>query len=256
MANGRTRDLEGMLVALVGGSGFFGTHLAQELLSRGARLRVCSRHPERSFKLRPLGSLGQIQFVATDVTKPRTVAAALTGVDAVVNLVGAFAGDLDSLQGQGVGRVAEAAGTAGAKAFVHVSALGADAGSDVPYARTKAEGEQAALAAFPTATIVRPSILFGEDDNFLNMFGGLMAKLPVLPVFGPLPGCSRCSSTMLPKPSAMPWPTQARTAARLTSWPAPKSSPWANSTAASPRLRIVRRCWSNCRMQCREPSLR
>ena len=185
MANGRTRDLEGMLVALVGGSGFFGTHLAQELLSRGARLRICSRHPERSFKLRPLGSLGQIQFVATDVTKPHTVAAALTGADAVVNLVGAFAGDLDSLQGQGVGRVAEAAKAAGARAFVHVSALGADAGSDVPYARTKAEGEKAALAAFPTATVVRPSILFGEDDNFLNMFGGLVAKLPVLPVFGP-----------------------------------------------------------------------
>ncbi|MGV3511255.1 MAG: complex I NDUFA9 subunit family protein [Novosphingobium sp.] len=185
MANGRTRDLEGMLVALVGGSGFFGTHLAQELLSRGARLRVCSRHPERGFKLRPLGALGQIQLVATDVTKPHTVAAALTGVDAVVNLVGAFAGDLDSLQGRGVGRIAEAAMAAGAQAFVHVSALGADAASDVPYARTKAEGEAAALAAFATATIVRPSILFGEDDNFLNMFGGLMAKLPALPVFGP-----------------------------------------------------------------------
>lgn len=185
MANGRTRDLEGMLVALVGGTGFFGTHLAQELLARGARLRVCSRHPERAFRLKPLGTLGQIQFVATDVTKPRTVAAALTGVDAVVNLVGAFSGDLDSLQGEGVARVAEAAKAGGAKAFVHVSALGADAGSDVAYARTKAEGERAALAAFPTATIVRPSILFGEDDNFLNMFGGLMAKLPVLPVFGP-----------------------------------------------------------------------
>lgn len=185
MANGRTRDLEGMLVALVGGSGFFGTHLAQELLSRGARLRVCSRHPERGFKLRPLGTLGQIQFVATDVTKPHTVAAALTGVDAVVNLVGAFAGDLDSLQGRGVGRIAEAAMSAGVQAFVHVSALGADAASDVPYARTKAEGEAAALAAFPTATIVRPSILFGEDDHFLNMFGGLMARFPMLPVFGP-----------------------------------------------------------------------
>jgi len=185
MTQGRTRDLDGMLVALVGGTGFFGTHLAQELLARGARLRVCSRHPERAFRVKPLGGLGQTQFVAVDVRKPHTVAAALTGVDAVVNLVGAFAGDLDALQGAGVGRLALAAKDAGARAFVHVSALGADAASDVPYARTKAEGEAAVLAAFPTATIVRPSILFGEDDKFLNMFGGLVATFPILPVFGP-----------------------------------------------------------------------
>ncbi|MFN3470270.1 MAG: complex I NDUFA9 subunit family protein [Novosphingobium sp.] len=184
MANGRTRDLDGMLVALVGGSGFFGRHLAQELLARGARLRVCSRRPERAFRLKPLGGLGQTQFVAADVTRPETVARALVGADAVVNLVGAFAGNLDAVQGAGIGRVAQAAKDAGARAFVHVSALGADAASDVAYARTKAEGEAAVLAAFPAATVVRPSILFGEDDGFLNMFGGLMARLPVLPVFG------------------------------------------------------------------------
>ncbi len=185
MAQGKTRDLEGMLVALVGGTGFFGTHLAQELLARGARLRVCSRHPERAFRVKPLGGLGQTQLVAVDVLKPHTVAAALTGVDAVVNLVGAFAGDLNSLQGKGVGRLAQAAKDAGARAFVHISALGADAGSDVAYARTKAEGEAAVLAAFPEATILRPSILFGEDDKFLNMFGNLVSMLPVVPVFGP-----------------------------------------------------------------------
>lgn len=185
MTQGRTRDLDGMLVALIGGTGFFGTHLAQELLARGARLRVCSRHPERAFRVKPLGGLGQTQFVAVDVRKPHTVAVALTGVDAVVNLVGAFAGDLDGLQGSGVHRLAQAAKEAGARAFVHVSALGANAASDVPYARTKAEGEAAVLAAFPTATIVRPSILFGEDDKFLNMFGGLVSTFPVLPVFGP-----------------------------------------------------------------------
>lgn len=185
MAQGMTRDLDGMLVALVGGTGFFGKHLAQELLARGARLRVCSRHPERAFRVKTLGGLGQTQLVAVDVLKPHTVAAALTGVDAVVNLVGAFAGNLDGLQGSGVGALAKAAKDAGATAFVHVSALGADAASDVAYARTKAEGEVAVLAAFPTATVVRPSILFGEDDNFLNMFGGLVSSLPVLPVFGP-----------------------------------------------------------------------
>lgn len=185
MANGRTRDLDGMLVALVGGSGFFGTHLAQELLSRGARVRVCSRRPERAFRLKPLGGLGQTQFVATDVTRLQTVAKALVGVDAVVNLVGAFTGNLDALQGAGAGKVAEAARAAGARAFVQISALGADAGSPVAYARTKAEGEAAVLTAFPGATVVRPSILFGEDDNFLNMFGSLVSSLPVLPVFGP-----------------------------------------------------------------------
>ncbi len=185
MAQGKTRDLDGMLVALVGGTGFFGTHLAQELLARGARLRVCSRHPERAFRVKPLGGLGQTQLVAVDVLKPHTVAVALSGVDAVVNLVGAFAGNLDALQGEGVGRLAQAAKDAGVKVFVHISALGADAASDVPYARTKAEGEAAVLDAFPTATILRPSILFGEDDTFLNMFGGLVSMLPVLPVFGP-----------------------------------------------------------------------
>lgn len=185
MANGKTRDLDGMVVALIGGTGFFGTHLAQELLARGARLRVCSRHPERAFRVKPLGGLGQTQIVAVDVLKPHSVAVALTGVDAVVNLVGAFAGNLDSLQGAGVAQLAQAAKDAGAKAFVHVSALGADAASEVAYARTKAEGEKAVLAAFPSATIVRPSILFGEDDKFLNMFGGLVSTFPMLPVFGP-----------------------------------------------------------------------
>lgn len=182
---GRARDLEGRLVALIGGSGFFGTHLAQELLERGARLRICCRHPERAFRVRPLGVLGQVQSVAVDVTKPHTVAAAITGCDSVVNLVGAFAGDLDAVQGRGVGAIAAAAREAGVTAFVHVSALGADAQSPVAYSRTKAEGEQAVLAAFPQATILRPSVLFGDDDKFVMMFGNLIASLPVMPVFAP-----------------------------------------------------------------------
>lgn len=184
MTNGRTRDLDGKLVALVGGSGFFGRHLAQELLDRGARLRVASRHPHKSFKVKTLGGLGQVQAVAVDVTKPHTLDKALVGVDAVVNLVGAFGGNLDAVQGKGAGLIAAAAKAAGAGAFVHVSAIGADAGSPIAYARTKAEGEAAVLAAFPGATIVRPSVLFGADDQFLTMFAGLMA-MPVLPVFAP-----------------------------------------------------------------------
>lgn len=179
-----TRDLDGKLVAVIGGTGFLGTHLAQHLLARGARVRVGGRHPEKAFSIKPLGNLGATQMVAVDVRKPDSVRVALTGVDAVVNLVGAFAGDLDAVQGAGAGRVAAMARDAGARAFVQVSAIGADAHSPVAYARTKAEGEAAVLAAFPDAVIVRPSILFGSDDHFLTMFAGLM-RMPVLPVFAP-----------------------------------------------------------------------
>jgi uncharacterized protein YbjT (DUF2867 family) len=184
---GDTSDssLRGKVVVLLGGSGFFGRHVAQELLARGARLRVVSRNPERAFKLKPLGNLGQVQFGRYDVTRTAELASVFAGADAAVNLVGAFAGDLDAIQGTGAGRIAAAASAAGVGAFVHISAIGADAESRTDYARSKAEGEAAVLAAFPTATILRPSILFGSDDNFLNMFGGLISALPALPVFGP-----------------------------------------------------------------------
>ncbi|MBU6266974.1 MAG: SDR family NAD(P)-dependent oxidoreductase [Sphingomonadales bacterium] len=178
-------SLRDKLVVLVGGSGFFGRHLAQELLARGARLRIASRHPERAYAIRPLGNLGQVQFARVDVTKPERLATLMAGADAVVNLVGAFAGDLDKVQGKGAGTVAAAAASAGAQAFVHVSAIGADSESPVAYARTKGEGEAAVRAAFAGATIVRPSLLFGADDSFLSMFGGLVETLPVLPVFAP-----------------------------------------------------------------------
>ena len=182
---GTEGNLDGRLVALIGGSGFVGAHLAQALLARGCRLRIVSRHPERAFRLRPLANLGQVQFVRGDVMQPAGLAAALAGTYGVVNLVGAFAGNLDALQGAGAGRIATQAREAGAQAFVQISALGSDARSPVDYNRTKAEGEAAVRAAFPSATIVRPSVLFGEDDAFLNLFAGLIAKLPALPVFGP-----------------------------------------------------------------------
>lgn len=178
----RLRD---KIVVLLGGSGFFGRHVAQSLLDRGARLRIVSRNPERAYSLKPLGNLGQVQFARCDVTRPETLGPVLIGAYAVVNLVGAFSGDLDALQGKGAGRIAEAAKAAGAQTFVHVSALGSDAESPTDYARTKADGEAAVLAAFPQATILRPSILFGPDDNFVNRFAGLIAALPVVPVFGP-----------------------------------------------------------------------
>lgn len=182
---GKDARLDGKLVVLVGGSGFVGSHLAQELLSRGCRLRIASRHPERAFHLRPLANLGQLQFVRADTTRPEKLAAVFEGADAAVYLVGAFAGDLDSLQGRGAGRVASAARAAGVVAYVHVSAINTSPDSTSEYSRTKAEGEAAVREAFPEATILRPPVLFGEDDAFVNMFAQLIARLPVLPVFGP-----------------------------------------------------------------------
>lgn len=177
--------LTGKVVTVLGGSGFVGRHLAQELLARGARLRIASRNPEKAYRVKPLGNLGQVAFARVDVTRPETLGPALAGSDAVVYLVGAFSGNLDALQGKGVGKVAEAAKQAGVQSFVHISALGCDAQTSVAYSRTKAEGEQAVLAAFPEATILRPSLLFGPDDQFIQMFAGLISTMPVLPVFAP-----------------------------------------------------------------------
>ena len=178
------QDLADKLVVVWGGSGFVGRHLAQDLLSRGVRLRVVSRHPERAGGLKPLGNLGQVQLLRGDVTQPEALPQLLAGADAVVNLVGTFGGDLDAVMGRGAGVLAAAAKAAGAQAFVQVSAIGADAEGQTDYARAKAAGEAAVLAAFPGATVLRPSVLFGPDDNFINMFARLAASLPVLPVFG------------------------------------------------------------------------
>jgi uncharacterized protein YbjT (DUF2867 family) len=189
MAQADTGSANGPLanrtVTVLGGSGFLGRHLAQELLARGARLRIACRHPRQAFAIKPLGNLGQVQLAACDVTRSESLAAVLAGSDAVVNLVGSFTGNLDAIQGKGVGRIAAAAKAAGVQAFVHVSAIGADPESTVDYARTKAEGEAAVLAGFPGASVIRPSIMFGSDDHFITMFAGLIAAFPVMPVFGP-----------------------------------------------------------------------
>ena len=179
------QDLADKLVVVMGGSGFVGRHLAQELLNRGARLRVVSRNPERAAALKPLGNLGQVQLLRADLTRTDTLPHVLAGADAVVSLAGTFAGDLDAVMGRGAGALAAAAKAAGARAFVHISAIGADPDGATDYARAKAAGEAAVLAAFPRATVLRPSVLFGPDDQFVNMFAGLSAMLPVLPVFGP-----------------------------------------------------------------------
>ena len=176
--------LENKLVVLIGGGGFVGTHVAQALLERGARLRICDRHPEKAFRLRPLANLGQIQFARCNAKDRRSLEAVLQGADAAVYLVGTWGGDQYELQAEGAGAAASIAAAQGASAFVYISAIGAEVDSESSYAATKAEGERRVLAAFPKATVLRPSILFGEDDAFLNMFAGLIARVPALPVFG------------------------------------------------------------------------
>jgi uncharacterized protein YbjT (DUF2867 family) len=179
--------LNGKMVVLMGGTGFLGNYVAQALLTLGARVRICGRDPQAAFKLKPLANLGQLQFARLDATDRRSVEQCVDGADAVVNLVGSFEGDLHKLMGEAPGWMAAAATETGAQSFVHVSAIAAepDKDSENEYASAKHLGERRVRAAFPNATIVRPSIMFGKDDNFLNMFGALISKLPVLPVFGP-----------------------------------------------------------------------
>ncbi len=181
----RSSPLKDKLVTLFGGSGFLGSYLAQALLERGARVRIASRNPEKSHKLKPLANLGQIQFLRCNINDARQVRGAASGSDAVVNLVGSFGGDLIKLMGKSAGEVASAARDAGMDALVHISAIGADADSASSYARANALGEELVHENFANATILRPSALFGEDDNFVNMFAGLVQMMPVLPVFGP-----------------------------------------------------------------------
>ena len=141
-------SLSGKLIVLLGGGGFLGTHVAQELLAAGARLRIACRHPKQAYRIKALGNLGQVQFLRADITDTAVLPALVAGCDGVVNLVGAFKGDLNAVHVTGPAALAKAAKAAGASAFVHVSANGADAGSEVDYARTKGEGEAAVLAAF------------------------------------------------------------------------------------------------------------
>ncbi len=174
------------LVVVVGGSGFVGRYLVQELAHAGARVRVVVRSPERAGFLKPLGGLGQIELVAGDVTRPASIAAAFRHADMGVNLVGILderAGQkFSATQAAGAATVARAAAEVGVASFVQVSAIGADPNSGAEYARTKAAGELAVSAALPHATILRPSLVFGAEDAFINRFAALAKQLPVVPV--------------------------------------------------------------------------
>lgn len=178
-------DLQNKLVVVFGGGGFVGRHIAQRLLGMGARVRIAQRNPAAAASVRALGNLGQTQFVAVDVRDDAGVRRAVTGADVVINLVAVLKGDMDGLHIAGARHVAEAAAAVGAGALVHISAIGADAGSASDYGRTKGLGEDAVRAAFPAATILRPSVIFGREDQFTNRFAGLIRMLPVVPVIAP-----------------------------------------------------------------------
>ncbi len=176
------------IITLFGGSGFIGRHLVRALARDGWRVRVATRRPDLAFHLQPLGRVGQIHAVQANVRYPDSLSQALRGADAAVNLVGILAPwgkqTFESVQAEGSSAVARAAQAAGISNFLHFSAIGADAESASAYARTKAEGEKAVLAAMPSARILRPSVVFGPEDQFFNRFAAMAQKMPVLPLIG------------------------------------------------------------------------
>lgn len=176
------------LVTIIGGSGFVGRYIARRMAKEGWRVRVAVRRPNEAIFVRPYGAVGQVEPVACNIRDDDSVRAALTGADAVVNCVGILTESgknrFSAVQADGPARVARIAAEMGVKALVHISAIGADAGSSSEYARTKAAGEAAVTSAFPNAVILRPSIIFGTEDQFFNRFASMAAKGPIIPLFG------------------------------------------------------------------------
>ena len=175
------------LITVYGGSGFLGRHVIRALCKRGYRIRVAVRRPELAGHLQPLGRVGQIHAVQANLRYPQSVEAAARGADVLINLVGILfergRQRFDAVQAFGAEAVALAASAYGAR-MVHVSAIGADENSASDYARSKAMGEKLVLAARPAATIFRPSVVFGPEDDFLNRFASLARFVPALPLVG------------------------------------------------------------------------
>jgi len=179
---------EGSLVTVFGGSGFVGRHAVRALAREGWRVRAAVRRPDLAGHLQPMGRVGQIHAVQANLRYPDSVRAAVEGAEAVVNLVGILARagrqTFEAVHVAGARSAARAAREAGAKVFVHVSALGAERKSAAKYARTKAAGEDAVRAEFPNAVILRPSLVFGPEDQLFNRFAGMARYSPLLPLIG------------------------------------------------------------------------
>ena len=179
---------QGALATVFGGSGFVGRHTVRALAKAGYRVRAAVRRPDLAGHLQPMGGVGQIHAVQANVRYPESVARAVDGAEVVVNLVSVLTPSgrqsYEALNVDGARAIAKAAREAGARRLVHVSAIGADANSPSSYGRTKAQGEAAVLAEFPEAVILRPSIIFGPEDDFFNRFAAMAAHGPVLPLVG------------------------------------------------------------------------
>ncbi len=177
------------LATIIGGSGFVGRHIAQRLARRGWRVRVACRRPNEAMQVKPYGDVGQVEPVQCNIRDEASTRAVIQGADAVVNCVGLLSewgrNTFDACMAEGAGRVARIAAEEGVAQLVHISAIGADAASPSHYARTKAAGEAAVTAAYPQAVILRPSVVFGQDDGFFNRFAGMARLIPlVLPTVG------------------------------------------------------------------------
>lgn len=176
------------IVTIFGGSGFVGRYIARRMAKDGWRVRVAVRRPNEAHFVRPYGVVGQVEPILANIRDDASVRAAIAGADAVVNCVSVLQETgkqtFEALNDAGAGRVAKIAAEEGVGTFVHLSALGADLQSDSNSARTKAEGEQAVLAAFPSAMILRPSVIFGNEDQFFNRFADLTKLSPMLPIVG------------------------------------------------------------------------
>ncbi|NGQ91288.1 complex I NDUFA9 subunit family protein [Rhodobacter sp. HX-7-19] len=176
------------LVTIYGGSGFVGRYIARRMAKEGWRVRVAVRRPNEALFVKPYGVVGQVEPVACNIRDDASVRAAMRGADAVVNCIGILnrsgKNSFEAVQAEGAGRIARIASEEGVARLVHLSAIGADADSPSVYQQTKAAGEKAVLAAFPGAVILRPSIIFGNEDGFFNRFAAMTRFGPVLPVVG------------------------------------------------------------------------
>jgi NADH dehydrogenase len=176
------------LVTIYGGSGFLGRYIARRMAKAGWRVRVAVRRPEQAGFVRTYGVVGQVEPILCNIRDDASVRSALSSADAVINCVGTFdakgRNNFDAVQHEGAERVARLAAENGVARMVHISAIGADAHSESGYARSKAEGEAAVLRHMPEAVILRPSVLFGPEDDFFNRFAGMTRLSPMLPLFG------------------------------------------------------------------------
>ena len=176
------------LVTIYGGSGFVGRYIARRMAKEGWRVRIACRRPNEALFVKSYGAVGQVEPVLCNIRDDASVRSVMAGADAVVNCIGTFdrggKNNFTAVQAEGAGRIARIAAERGVSSLVHISALGADKNAGSLYAQSKGEGEAAVLAAFPNAMILRPSVIFGNEDGFFNRFASMAGMGPVLPLVG------------------------------------------------------------------------